>query len=116
MSYALNSEDVLAICLILARGDTGAGMDQVMGWVAEYQEAVGDTFGTCEGDFQLLFTDLGLRSGLIEWKDVSRMLSGLEIFHGVPLRRWIRPVLQQQEACFNDSDFDPFASVELQYP
>ncbi len=55
MAASILSQDVLSICLILAKGDISLNMEEIISRVNKYQEVANRHFGITRGDFYVLF-------------------------------------------------------------
>jgi hypothetical protein len=98
------SQDIVAICLVLAEGDANVDLEQVMLEADRFQEANNRHFGLTRQDLRGLFAslfawDLGSEHPLA----IRLGRSWLEHkFKGVQLREIIPLILPFQEAYFND--------------
>jgi hypothetical protein len=101
LAYAITSEDFLAICLILARGDTDLSTEEIIGRAEAYQEKVAGQFGVSNSDFRMAFWWLGIEVGLLKWDSMTESGQVLA-FQEIPLRQWIPPILQYADVYFND--------------
>jgi len=66
MAYAITSEDMVAICLVLADFDPAMSMGEVIRRTEEYQENESGYFGESDRDFRNAFFWLGLGIGWIK--------------------------------------------------
>ena len=101
MAYAITSEDIIAICLLLVDFDPEIGIGEVIRRAEEYQKSESGNFGESEWDFRMAFFWLGLELG---WIKLEEALSrGPWKLSGVPLKEWIIPLLTHyQDIYFND--------------
>ncbi|HUU76018.1 MAG TPA: hypothetical protein VMW63_08010 [Methanoregulaceae archaeon] len=105
MASAILSEDIVAACLILAKGDMNVTMGEVIRRFETLQETTGSHFGESETDFRSAFIQLGsFVGGKRRWKRPEYDTSGdpLDIFRGFSLREFIIPVLKWQYFYCND--------------
>jgi len=99
MAYAITSEDMIAICLLLADFDPEMGIGDVIRRAEEYQECESGNFGESEYDFSKAFFWFGDR--WIKWEDA--IPRGPWKLSDVPLKKWITPLLTHyQDIYFND--------------
>jgi hypothetical protein len=106
MAHAIMAEDMLALCLLVARGETRTPMGEVVKRIEAYQEKNGHYYGTSDRDFRNLFIIVGYSAGKDRWKWEFYPQSDdpLVIFEGLRLLDFIEPVLRKHYAYFNDSE------------
>ncbi len=95
------SEDLFAVCLLLAGGDTGKCIEEVIVLVEKYQLENDRHFGIARDDFRSLFYQLGVDLEVITYDDILK--GGVQkILMGIPLQSWISNILEYEDTYFND--------------
>lgn len=64
------SEDIVAICLVLAEGDIQKSIEEIIIRVENYQINNNRHFGISRYDFRGLFYELGVTLGVISYSDI----------------------------------------------
>lgn len=104
MGYGILSEDMLAICLLVAKGDVTMPMGEVVYRVEEFQREHG-FFGVSDTDFRSAFMHLAefAGNGTKTREDIYlKSENPREIFDSLFLRDFIMPVLGLCGIWFND--------------
>jgi hypothetical protein len=106
MAHAIMAEDMLALCLLAAGGETRTPMGEVVRRIEAFQEKTGNHYGTSDRDFRNLFITLGRGAGKdrFKWELYPQSDDPLVIFEGLRLLDFIEPVLRQHYAYFNDRE------------
>ena len=98
MAAAILTEDFLAICLILANGDLGTRLEEVICRAETYQESSDRHFGITRRDFRCAFIRLCFRiypeTGVGNYEEMLTI--------NPLLRHWINPILNFEDVYFND--------------
>lgn len=100
MAYAIRSEDLMAICIVLAEGDIDVDLSSVIARVESLQRDCGDHFGVWETDFRMSFFWLGYRNELYELNAIKP--DGEVADFAQPLSAWLDRLLGWREVYFND--------------
>ncbi|MFZ5993473.1 MAG: hypothetical protein ACOYU4_00580 [Thermodesulfobacteriota bacterium] len=101
MAYAITSEDFLAICLVIANGDTGLSTEKIIQRAETYQEFTASHFGVSETDFRMAFVWLGIKTGLLKFGSITGS-GNIPLLQKIPLKKWITPILKYCDVYFND--------------
>jgi len=101
MAYAITSEDMIGICLIIADYNADVSMRKVLNRVEAFQQSKSSYFGVSEHDFRSAFLWLAIE---LRWFDLQGPREHYEaLFKNNPLKKWILPTLKRFESVyFND--------------
>ena len=106
MGYGIRSEDMAAISLLMADGDTAIETRELAARIETYQERTGAQFGVTDNDFHRALRQLGFEERLLSnslevgWGEAQRQLEA------TPLARWIPVMLSYRDVWFNDGGED----------
>jgi hypothetical protein len=103
MACSIASEDLLAICLVLADGDLSLDTGEVMRRAIAFQQERGSHLGTCESDLFLALVWLGLTSRLWRFGPTG---DPVEMLQRVVLGQWVEPILAQRDVWLDEDGED----------
>jgi len=104
MGYGILSEDMLAICLLFAKGDVMMPMGEIISRIEEFQCKHG-FFGVSDTDIRCAFMHLAEVAGNVKIPEKGIRFDSenpREMFGGLLLRDFIKPVLGLSGIWFND--------------
>ena len=101
MAYGIASNDFVALCLVLAEGDSALCLEEVIQRGEAEQAHYASHFGVSERDFRMAFVWLAIESEVVSLlaRDLDKKL---EAAFQQPLREWIPRILFYSEIYFND--------------
>ena len=102
MAYGIYSEDFLAICLYLVKGDISVPLSQLVETVESFQRENDSQYGICDTDFRFVLIQLCQEHHLV--KDTTYKTDSPRILEGITIKEIVVPVLAKLYAYFNDSD------------
>jgi hypothetical protein len=95
------SEDLLIVCLFLAKGDTGKNITEIISLAENYQVENNRHFGTTRDDFRNLFYLLGVSLEAVTYNDILED-KAWKILTEISLQNWISNILEYKDTYFND--------------
>lgn len=102
MAYGIYSEDFLAICLYMVKGDISAPLSQLIDVVESFQKEKDSYYGTIDSDFRILLLYICLEQHYIE--KFPSNIDDFLIFQDIQVKEIILPVLEKHYGYFTDGD------------
>jgi len=102
MAYGIYSEDFLAICLYMVKGDISVPLSQLIDTVESFQKEHHSYYGTVDSDFRMLLMYLCLEQHYIE--NFPKNIEDFKIFRDIQVKEIIQPVLEKHYGYFTDGD------------